>query len=653
MKKVKQEIATNTSSGAEKVESIEKEVKKSGGKTTTKTTAFKTAQTVKTPKENSAQGEAALGSEEKKTVKTPTEEKVSAKKINAQSSGSKAEKESAAAKARVAAAIRKKEEKEKRKAEKAERAAKRKEEWEKRIAEHEAMLAKRTAEKKACIEKRAAEKKALAEKRKAEKEEKLRERAHAKANRHQEASRKSKTKTENKRNGEKRDHGTRKREDKGNGYGGWIAAVVALGVTTLALASTVTVGAIEMKRATDNAMSAYRGTMYELTGIMEHVDSDLERVRISASPAQQSRILTDLLVQARLAELDLEKLPISAESDRNVTMFINRTAHECERMLNKIAHDGELSKEDEATLERLYQTNHTVRTELNKLLSEMTDKDFMEYMKKGVGSVADAIGNIEKATMEENRAGSEHEKPKTEGAGTDSRAKEAEASGEHIDATKAEELCLTYFSDYKISEYRCVGETVSRSYAAYNVQGYDDKGTLLFAEISQKDGALIRFDYYEDCQSETFDLQNAERIAEEFLSHMGYADMEVVRLRENGTMTDFTFVYEANGIAYYPDEVHVKVCRSRGVVTAMDAAKYLENHKERTEPSVKLTLESAYGKLSDKLTVESSRLAVVHTLRGERPAYEFLCSYEGENYFLYLDANSGEEIAIVNARGIQ
>ena len=222
----------------------------------------------------------------------------------------------------------------------------------------------------------------------------------------------------------------------------------------------------------------------------------------------------------------------------------------------------------------------------------------------------------------------------------------------HIESARAEELCLRYFSDYNITEYQCVGETVTEGYAAYNVQGYDDKGTLLFAEISQKDGALIRFDYYEDCMNETFDLQNAERIAEAFLEKLGYDDMEVVMFRENGTMTDFTFVYEDDDVAYYPDEIRVKICRSRGVVTGMDAVKYLKNHKDREEPNVKLSLAQAREQLHEKLTVESSRLAVVNTKRGEIPAYEFLCSYENENYFVYLDAMTGEEISIVNAKTV-
>ena len=104
MKKEKQEIATNTSSGAEKVESIEK-----------KTVKKKTSPALNN--KTTAKGEAALGADEKT-------ERVNAKKVNARSAGSKAEKESQAAKARVEKALRKKEEKERKKAEKLARAKK-------------------------------------------------------------------------------------------------------------------------------------------------------------------------------------------------------------------------------------------------------------------------------------------------------------------------------------------------------------------------------------------------------------------------------------------------------------------------------------------------------------------------------------------------
>ena len=117
-------------------------------------------------------------------------------------------------------------------------------------------------------------------------------------------------------------------------------------------------------------------------------------------------------------------------------------------------------------------------------------------------------------------------------------------------------------------------------------------------------------------------------------------------------MTDFTFVYEDDGVAYYPDEVRVKICRSRGVVTGFDASKYMQNHKKREDVSPKLSLGEAQERLHKNLTVESSRLAVVQAGRRERVAYEFLCSYDKELYFVYLDGNTGEEISIINARTV-
>ena len=626
MKKKTTEISTNASSGAEKVEVIEKELKKN--REGTKKSEVKSV--AKTREEPSAKAEAAVGAEESDYKKT---EKISAKQMNAQSSSGKAEKESAAAKARVEAALKRKEAQQKRKEERA-----------KRTAEKKAARAKRMAERKARIEKRAAEKKALVEKRAAQQEERRRERAHSKANKNR-AQAKKKTEKQRK----KKNDGN----ERNKGYGGWLAAVISLGAVTLALTAAVTVGAIDMKKNKDMLAALHRGGMYELTGIMENVDDDLDRIRVSASPVQQSRILTDLLVQARLAELDLEKLPIPAESDRNVTTFVNRTAAECERMLAKLRLGETLSKEDIATLNRLYEVNHSIRMELNKLMQSMTDKDLMDYMKEGMGGIKDALNKLEELTLEENRAMINRAKDKMTGAGMSSMPDESNTKDvKGIDPSKAEELCKTYFSDYKITNFQCIGETVSQSFAAYNVQGYDDKGTLLFAELSQKDGALLRFDYYEDCSEDTFDLDDAEEIAEEFLEKLGYDDMEVVRFRENGTMIDFTFVYEDDDVAYYPDEIRVKVCRSRGVVTGMDATKFLQNHKKRTEPKIKLTMTQAADKLYDGLKIESARLAVVKAAGGERAAYEFVCSYQKETYFIYLDAMSGEEIAIVNAKSV-
>lgn len=558
MKKKTTEISTNVSSGAEKVETIEKETKK-------KTTPVA--------------------------------------------------KEKERAKARVDKALKKKENKEKRQ------------------AKRKAIIEKRLAEKKARAEKRAEERKRIAEARAKKKEQKIREHARKKANKNRANARK------------KGAQGNRKQARKG--YGGWIAAVVTLGAVSLALAGVVTVGAVDMQAKNGMISDGYRGTMYELTGTMEHVDDDLDRIRVSASPAQQGRILTDLLVQARLAEQDLQRLPLTAEETKGVSGFINRTASECERMLAKLRRGETLDKKDGESLEKLYVANHGVRAKLDEMVNSMTDKDLGEYMKKGTGMIKDAFEKLEETTLQENRSFMEGMKKPAPPI-----AKEGEDVMK-IEPVHAEELCKNYFAEYNVQNFQCIGETVTKDFSAYNVQGYDDKGTMLYAEIDRKTGALVAFDYYEDCMEERFDIANAKALAEAFLEKLGYDDMEAVRIRQNGSNAVFTYAYEDDDVVYYPDEIVVKVCRTRGVVTGMEATKYLKNHRDRDEMNPKITLQTAKEKLHDALAVEASRLAVVKTKRGERLAYEFYCNYETENYFVFLDAMTGEEISIVNARVIE
>jgi spore germination protein len=104
---------------------------------------------------------------------------------------------------------------------------------------------------------------------------------------------------------------------------------------------------------------------------------------------------------------------------------------------------------------------------------------------------------------------------------------------------------------------------------------------------------------------------------------------------------------------YYPDEVRVKVCRTRGIVSGMDASKFIQNHRGRVEPNVKITLQQAQERVSEKLAIEHSRLAVIEVGKKEQAAYEFYGSYQEEKYLVYLSTQTGEEIAILNVNGLQ
>lgn len=68
--------------------------------------------------------------------------------------------------------------------------------------------------------------------------------------------------------------------------------------------------------------------------------------------------------------------------------------------------------------------------------------------------------------------------------------------------------------------------------------------------------------------------------------------------------------------------------------------------------NAKITLADAYDTLYQGLQVEGVRLAVVNTARGERLAYETICSYQKDKYLVYIDAQNGQEISILNIQDI-
>ena len=98
--------------------------------------------------------------------------------------------------------------------------------------------------------------------------------------------------------------------------------------------------------------------------------------------------------------------------------------------------------------------------------------------------------------------------------------------------------------------------------------------------------------------------------------------------------------------------IKVEVCMERGKVAAMDATKYLENHKDRKIDVPKITVTQAEAKLNKDLTVETSRLAIIPLSTGkEKLAYEFFARSNDGDFYVYIDALNGRELQIFKVVG--
>ena len=197
-----------------------------------------------------------------------------------------------------------------------------------------------------------------------------------------------------------------------------------------------------------------------------------------------------------------------------------------------------------------------------------------------------------------------------------------------------------------------LGETLSRSIEAYDFRLTDNTERELYVQIDKNSGALVEFDFYEDCKEKNYDQAACEEVAISFLNRLGYEGMIAVYGKESGATVDFTFVYQTGGVTYYPDEVKVKVCMQKGVVIGLEASKFLKNHHSREAFSWNLTLAEAEEKLHSGLEILSTQKVVIDAGKKEKAAYEFFAQYQKDRYLIYIDAKTGEEISIVNVKNL-
>lgn len=616
------------SSGAEKAESLTRKSSAKQNETKAKATKSEKAAPVKqTKKAVSSPAKSAQKSQKKaapaKSVSAKKQErkeklaqkKLEAAKIRAERKQRRLEKKLESKQRRLDRIAAMKEAREKRRAEKSERRDRLKHETK------EARIERRRKEREALMEARAAKRHAALEERRAKREHRLKVRAEKRA--------------------EKND----KRH--APGFGGWLAAVISLGVTTLVLGTMLTFGWFITNGMQADMVSTHTQSVYELNAIVDNLDTNLSKARVSNSQSEQVRLLTDIAIESEMAETILERMPMDGMLTGNMTSFVNKMSDSAQSMLYAVASGNRLTDSQVATLEHMYKTNLELKRTLNELTSNFSGKDMLAALKgKTEGLMYSTFDDIEHNTVETPKE--IHDGPFAENIEQVS-AKNLEGL-EEVSATEAEELAKQYFADYDVKETRCTGETLAKQLECFNLVLTTDDGEM-HAQLSKKGGKVVEFNSYKDCNDKNFDIDRCVTIAEDFLSSLGFENMKAVWSSENGTTCNLNFAYEQDGVVVYSDLVKVKVCEQRGIVTGMEALSYVLNHTERQIGDTAISEADAESKLHEGFDLQGSRLCLIPTDGGEALAYEFVGTYDGHVYYVYIDAATGNELEVFTVIG--
>ncbi len=156
---------------------------------------------------------------------------------------------------------------------------------------------------------------------------------------------------------------------------------------------------------------------------------------------------------------------------------------------------------------------------------------------------------------------------------------------------------------------------------------------------------------YKDCTKKNFSVDRCIAIAEDFLSSIGYDGLKPVWTSENGTTCNLNFAPVQSGAILYPDLVKVKVCEERGIVTGVEALSYVLNHGERNLAKPAMSESQAKANVNGNMEISGSRTAVIPFDGGEVLCYEFVGKLDGNEYYVYVDAATGEEIEVLTVIG--
>ncbi len=610
---MEKKIGSNVSSGAEKVEAVENKTAKQSAK---KQSVSKNAAQEAREQAQAAEREAAQARFE--AAKARSAKKEASRMKAAQAKQKKMQQKLEAKQKRLEARAEIKSARAEKKAAKA--------------ARREMLATESVAEKKARIAREKRERLAKKQQQAQAREAALREKQEArkKAQEKRDASR-------SKKRGEKKSGGRARTP----GIGGWIAAVSVLGAACLALAAVVTVGSFRMSDMTMRSANGYRATLYELVSVSEDLDDNFAKLRVSSGTGEQRTLLTQILVDTALMESAIEKIPVDAATGTDISSFVNRTGMCARMLLGKLSAGGALTEREQQLIAYLYETNAKLCTELNDLALHTPAEELAAYFEGKESGVGARLSEIGQGAVK---------KPEEIGdapfAGEGNVGDNAIIGIAEVSASDAEEKVRSCFEGYHIADVRMTGETMARDFRAYNFVLTDENGTEYFAQVTKNGGKLAFFDSYEVCTQKNFTLENCDSLAQEYLARLGYTGLTPVWFSDAGNVASITYVADISGVRAYPDMIRVRVCEEKGRVVGMDAHAYLVNHHGKREVSPALTQSEARAKLASALEVQSGHLALIPLGRREVLTYEFVCKYGEEQFILYLDAHTGDEVRI-------
>ena len=422
-----------------------------------------------------------------------------------------------------------------------------------------------------------------------------------------------------------------------------IAAILVLGGTTAT-------GYITAEQYRSQMEYTYRRALNDLNDYVANIETTLQKAVYTATPPQQTGVMSKLMQEASGAKASLAALPLENGDLENVSRFLSQVGDFSSVLSSKISEGNTLSQEEFESVNTLLKYAKELHTDLEDVMARFSDGSL------SIGSADSLLQNLDAGVPTFSSHFTDAEEHFTDyptliydGPFSD-----------HINQRTPrllEGLEEVHQGNAQNSAAEFLGiESASLSHTADtegNLPTYNFTQGDIRIGVSRTGGIVVSMLNPREIAESTMGYEEALQKAKDFCAARGIENLKESYYVIHDNICTINFAFLENNILYYPDLIKVSVALDNGEIVEYDAAGYIMNHTERNLPEPKVTLEQAQAVLSPALTVNASAECVIPTGGlNEVRCYEFSCSAEnGDNVLVYIDTQTGyeEQILIVLA----
>lgn len=381
--------------------------------------------------------------------------------------------------------------------------------------------------------------------------------------------------------------------------------------------------------------SSYERSFYTLLDSVNNMETDLSKLVVARGNGESVEIMQSVYSNAQTAITGYSGLPIDFNNEYRCLKFFNQVADWSASYIRAVANGGGEKYRENA--QSLYETAKTLNDNLKEIASKTEGKKLYtavgdNLLPKGLEGIDFTLSSpdIEYPTLIYDGPFSDD---------TQIKAKAIENKKE-ISVSQAEKVIANALS---FEEIKFLGESGSQV-VAYEFEGKVN-GSYAYCSVTKKGGYVLNFTSndgknYENGVGKT----KAESVAKIVLNRLGYTNMQVVWYNQVGSSTYLNFAPVINSVIYYTDLVKVRVSGS-GKVEGIEASGYLSSFEERVyTPTIS---KQEVVSSSQDITIKSVCLAVIPKMNDERFCYEIYGEKNGLDYYIYIDAQNGEQVDIL------